>query len=488
VSGGFPGALGGGARSRTAGRILAVAGALLLVAGAAVGARAGGEASAAARAAAIVAAGGTVLWAVWRVHPAVLITGGVMLSPFSGHWPLLGIPGAVAPDRLLLVAGVLCVLLRSRGLGAAPPLTRTGINWLLAATVIYAAVSAAAAGTLTDKDSAITLFERFGILEFGLLLVAPIAFREARHREALLVALVALGGYLGLVAVGEVSGLNQLVFPRYILNPAVGIHFTRGRGPFLEAVTNGTALYLCGVAAAIAVVRWRSAAARLAAGIVVVMCAVGIVGTLERSVWLGAVIATSVMMLAHRSTRAYLLPALASGAVLALAVLAFLPGLKAKAVQRANNRGTVYDRLNLAHAGLGMVQARPLLGFGWASFKRRSGPFFEQNPNYPLTASDEIIHNLFLTYAAELGLVGLTLWAACLIWGVGSALLIRGPPSLAHWRALLMAFTVMYVVVGNFVFPQVFPNLMIWLLAGVVLSARLPPPVTRHGGDGSAAA
>jgi O-antigen ligase len=182
-------------------------------------------------------------------------------------------------------------------------------------------------------------------------------------------------------------------------------------------------------------------------------------------------------MLAHRSTRPFVLPTLAGGAALALAVLTFVPGLDVKVAERANNRGTLYDRQNLAHAAIGMVDARPLLGFGWASFQRRSEPFFEQNPNYPLTATDQIIHNLFLTYAAELGLVGLTLWAACLVCGVGSALVIRGPPSLALWRALLIAFGTMYLVVGNFVFPQVFPNVVMWLLAGIVMTARYGEPV-----------
>jgi putative inorganic carbon (hco3(-)) transporter len=471
VSAGVPDAVGPGARSGVAGRALAVALVFVVAVGAAV--RVGGEARTAALAAAALAAAGAALVAVWRVHPAVLITGGVMLSPFSSHWPLLGIPGAAAPDRLLLSAGVVCVLLRSRGTGKRPPLTRTGLNWLFAAALIYVVISAVSIGTLTNKDAAVQLYERFGILEFGLFLVAPVAFAEPRHRAMFHAALVALGAYLGYIAVCEAFGLQRLVVPRYITNPNVGIHFNRGRGPFLEAVTNGTALFVCGAAAAIAVARWRSPITRLAAAGVVVMCAIGVVGTLERSVWLGTVAATCVVLLAFRQGRRYLLPVLAGGALLALAALAFIPGLRTKTSERASNRGTLYDRQNLAHAAVGMVEARPLFGFGWSSFLERSIPYFEQSPNYPLTAVGEIVHNQFLGYAAELGLVGLTLWAACLLWAVGRALLSRGPPG-DPWRALLVAFAAMYVVVGNFVFPQVFPNMMIWLLAGIVLATRAP--------------
>jgi O-antigen ligase len=453
--------------------------AILVFVAVAAGIRAGGEPRSAALALIGAAALAGAAAIAWRLPPALIITGGVLLSPFSSHWPLLGIPGALAPDRILLVTGVLCVLLRSRGLGDAPRLTRTGLNWLFAATLAYALVSALAAGTLSDRDAAVQLFERFGVLEFALFLVAPIAFREARYRNLLLIALVALGAYLGATAVFETVGLRQFVFPRYISDPNVGIHFNRGRGPFLEAVTNGTALYLCGLAAAIAVVSWRDPIARLLALGVVGLCAVGIVGTLERSVWLGTIFASCVVLASNRRARAWALPVVATGAVAALAILAVIPGLQAKVAERADNRGTVYDRQNLAGAAIRMAETRPLFGFGWASFKRESQPYFVQDPNYPLTATDEIVHNLVLTYAAEIGLVGLTLWAACLTWGVGSALLIRGPPSLAPWRFMLIGFTAMYLVVANSVFPQVFPNVMIWLLAGIVLSGRVARPARR---------
>ena len=54
------------------------------------------------------------------------------------------------------------------------------------------------------------------------------------------------------------SRLDALVFPKYILDPNYGIHVARGRGPFVDAVANGLALYTCSVMCAIAVASWRS--------------------------------------------------------------------------------------------------------------------------------------------------------------------------------------------------------------------------------------
>src|SRR5205085_1804298 len=84
----------------------------------------------------------------------------------------------------------------------------------------------------------------YGVLLFAIFYVAPVAFRKASERRMLLALLVGMGAYLGLTTLFETVHLNALVFPRYILNPNIGTHFGRGRGPFVEAVTNGTALFV----------------------------------------------------------------------------------------------------------------------------------------------------------------------------------------------------------------------------------------------------
>jgi O-antigen ligase len=120
-----------------------------------------------------------------------------------------------------------------------------------------------------------------------------------------------------------------------------------------------------------------------------------------------------------------------------------------------------------------MINARPITGFGWGKFQDDSLLYFKQSQNYPLTDENKFgLHNFLLSYAVELGLPGLTLWALGLILGVGSALLSRGPPDLGPWRVALLAIFVMLLVVSNSVPPTEFPNLSVWLFAGVAFSGR----------------
>src|SRR5690606_16247627 len=95
-------------------------------------------------------------------------------------------------------------------------------HWLLFAALLWATASAYWAGTLTQPDGFFALLDRFGVMPFLAFLVAPIAFRTDRQRTILLGTLVLLGAYLGLTALFEGVGLDQLVVPPYITDPSEG--------------------------------------------------------------------------------------------------------------------------------------------------------------------------------------------------------------------------------------------------------------------------
>lgn len=410
----------------------------------------------------------------WQVNPAYIFAAAVVLSPLAGNWQVLGVPGALGLDRLLLVAAVSVALLRELLAERQSRLHLEPVHWVLAAAIVYAAGSALAAGTLADNDSFFRLLQIYGLLPFLAFLTAPLVFRHRRDREILLVAFVCLGAYLGLTALFESIGLNALVFPKYILNPEYGTHFGRARGPFVEAVTNGTGLYVCAVASAIALATWRQRGKRIAAGSICALCLLGTFLTLQRSVWLATLLATIVAMLSIRDLRRFMVPAIAVGAIAVLAALAFIPGLAGNTQERLGDQRTVQDRENANRAAINMVESRPLAGFGWGEFNERSIDYFQLNPDYPLSRT--VVHNLFLGLAAELGLIGLTLWIVGFLLGVGVAMTSRAPPDLLPWRAGLVAIGVFYLVVSNFVPPVVFPNLIVWLWAGIVWVGRQPSP------------
>jgi O-antigen ligase len=419
----------------------------------------------------------------WRIEPAYTLSAAILLTPFAGNWPQLGVPGPLSPDRLLLAAGIVAVLLRAPPIADRPRLQVSSTHWLLGLAAAYALVSAAVAGTLLQRDPFLKLVDAFGIMPFLVFLVAPLAFRTAHQRRVLLGTLVVLGTYLGLTVLFETAQLDALVFPKYIVDPNYGIHPHRGRGPFADAVANGLALYTCAVACAIAVATWQSGRLRALAIAVGLVCVVGSFLSLERSVWIGVIVGSGVAMLATRGLRRYLVPVAVAVAIAIGASLALIPGLSEKVSPRVNQGGaSLWDRRNLATAAVNMVEAKPLFGFGWSRFTRYSTDYFQQAFDYPLSATTAGVHNTPLTYAAELGLVGMTLWVVGLVCGVGAALATRGPPDLDRWRVGLLAIAAAYLIVMNSVPPTAWLNRSLWLLAGVVYSgryvlSRTPPPL-----------
>jgi putative inorganic carbon (HCO3(-)) transporter len=453
---------------------LALAGALVLTVGAAFTARYGFTA-AAEGAVIVLALAGVVAagYIVWCTEPRYTFTLALMVTPFASNWQQLGIPGFLAPERLLLLAGVIVVALRGPGIRERPRLRFGWVHYAMVALTLYVAVSALVSHTLFVKAPGIQLVETFGILPFLAFTVAPVVFPTGRERMTLLKGLVALGAYLSLTTLFEMAGPKSLVFPSYILNPKYGLHYGRGRGPFVEAVSNGFALYVCAVACVIAMRTWQSRGWRIAAGVIAAVSVVGVLLTLERSVWIGALAGTLIVMLATRSLRRRLMPILVGGAICLGAALVVVPGLSEKVSARAGDQQTVWDRENMYATAERMIAARPLFGFGWNRYLDSNTPYLRQSKTHPLTATATNIHNALLGYGVEIGLIGVAVWLFVIVMGVGGALLTRGPASLEPWRFGLLAVFVFFIVVQDAVPPtQVFDSLVLWLWAGIVWGAR----------------
>jgi O-antigen ligase len=180
------------------------------------------------------------------------------------------------------------------------------------------------------------------------------------------------------------------------------------------------------------------------------------------------VVAAVVAMLAVKQWRKYLLP----GAVLVvlgvLAALALVPGLQAKADARLNDESPVWDRYNTNNAAINMIETRPLFGFGWQTFPTTGPDYMRQADKYPITTHTLEVHNVFLSHAAELGLVGSILWLGALLSAIGGALLRRGPPELHAWRIGLLAIFAAFMSVAMFgPLSYPFPNALLWTWAGI---------------------
>lgn len=406
------------------------------------------------------------------VDPAWLLTAGLLLTMFAGHWDRLGFGSGVGPHRVVLVAGALAVLLRAPPARDRPPLRLGAAHFALAAAVAYVVISALFEGTLSHPDGQVAMFDTYGLVPFALFVVAPVAFTTERQRMILLGGLVAAGAYLSVTAVLEKLKLYDLVLPAYIGDPAVGIHFGRARGPFAEAAANGMALAICGAAAAVALVLWQRPLHRFLAGVVLVLAPVGVLLTLTRGAWLAAIVAAFVALATTAGLRRYVPGVAAAGTVAVLLAFALIPGVADEARDRQNDKSPVYERENTTRAGLRMVADRPFLGFGWWFESDEMLPYYRLHPDIPLTGARAGLHNIYLLYAVALGFVGLGLWAIAVALAFGRAVGVRGPPRIVPWQVGLKAALAAWLVVGIFgPANYAFPTAVIWTWAGLVWPA-----------------
>jgi O-antigen ligase len=435
----------------------------------------------------LITAGTLVLRRLWELPPAVAMCAAIVLTVFSGGWSQIGL-GGLPFNRLLIAIVLLQVFLRAPGAAHLPLLRTRNVHLVMCAAILYAVGSAAAAGTLGNESSVLLISDVLGLAPFLVFLVTPAIFATEPERRLLLATLVGLGAYLAITTLLESLGPHGLVFPSYIAgSDAARPGILRPGGPFQSPVENGFANFACAVAAVIAFVRWQGRRRNLAL-LVGLACALACFLTLERGVWVAAAVATVVTALCTRSGRRWMIP----GAVLSIvaigAVLTVFPALSERTSERANTQQSVWDRHNMTAAGLRMVADKPLFGFGWDRYERDSLDYFRQSPDFPMTGYTPVVtiglpealqplHNTYLAYAVELGLVGFSLWMLSLLWAVGGAIFSRGPEGLRPWKLGLLAIFVFFLIVSLVDPHQLpFPVVLLMIWAGVAWGSASREP------------
>jgi O-antigen ligase len=427
-----------------------------------------------------VLAGVLALRRLWQMPPAAAMCAALALTIFSGAWQQIGV-GGLPFDRLLLAIVLLQLFLLAPGVARIPRPQIRAVHLLMALAAIYATGSALAAGTLGGETGLLSLIDLFGLAPYLMFLLAPTIFAGRRERRMLLATLVCVGLYLGLTAIFESLGPHALVFPRYILHVDAATPGERAGGPFQSSLAEGFATFSCAVAALIACVQWRAEGRRRLAVLAGTSVAVSLFGafvTLERGVWIAAVAGGVCTALASRAGRRWVLPGLVGCALVIGGALALSPSLSRKTSNRASSQISVWDRENQTYAGLRMLAARPLFGFGWERYRSDSFDYFRQGADFPMYGykpSNAVqgektlpLHDTYLAYAVELGIVGALLWLAALLWGVGEAICSPADGELRRWKLGLLAIAVFFLVVAVFNPSQApFSVLLLWLWAGV---------------------
>ena len=103
-----------------------------------------------------------LIYLALTVDPAAVLTAGVVLTPFAGNWQQLGIPGILAPDRILIATTIVMVMVRA-ATGRGEPLPRLRpVHYVLALAGLWAVGNALVAHTLTQRASLLKIVEAYG--------------------------------------------------------------------------------------------------------------------------------------------------------------------------------------------------------------------------------------------------------------------------------------------------------------------------------------
>lgn len=393
---------------------------------------------------------------------------GLAASIFTGQSQQIGLP--LSLDRLILPAALVLFAADRRR----RRLSMTPWAWLALAYLGCVVASMVLFDTLGQRSGWFALLDRDAIPMLFFALGAAL-FDTERARDLLLKTLCLVGLYLGVTAVLEFVAPG-LVWPRYIANADLGLHFGRARGPFLGAEGMGLACALTAYASLLLVGRrlpgW-SWLARLSATVALM----GVALALTRSIWIGVAAAAVVTLVLEPRTRRFLPHAVAAG-LAAVAAIAATPWLSALLEARASASAPVYDRLASNRGALELLADQPLTGIGWRRFYPYGSEWMRQGDQFPMNNAIIEVHNVLLSRAAELGLPTAALFLGLIVFGPLAHTLRRTSGPLRGWKVVGAAAIVTWLVAGLFgPLATPFPNYVAWLLAGVAA-----PGVLRLGG------
>ncbi len=234
--------------------------------------------------------------------------------------------------------------------------------------------------------------------------MASLVFTGEASLRALEAFLLAVLAYLSIIAILFLCGMKSWIVPSFIIDPSIGIHADRARGPFLQAVANGVTLNLLWL---IAVDAYRRGRLRgVLAWFFLPAPPLAILATKTRAVWLSFVVCVLALLWLSSSPRVRraCLGLVLAGVVGWLSALTF-DSVNNSLTDRLKERSPIEFRMAVYRAGWDMFYEKPLLGWGaaqsQAGLERRISEFHQE---------EFFVHNTFLEIAVDYGLVGLALY------------------------------------------------------------------------------
>lgn len=225
-----------------------------------------------------------------------------------------------------------------------------------------------------------------------------------------------LGVYLCIISGLEFFNLKQFVFPRYIANPEIGIHWERARGPFLNAPYNGEAI-LIGFISGLHLLQKKMGFSRIIHQSALLLFFPAVFFTLTRSVYVAMLVALIILLGWYKTSfpkwKLISLPLV----IVLIVGIANSPRL----LSTERREGGVYQvkevdvRFALLKRSAYLFSESPFVGIGFAQFLPSNLRSYKGRTPYSSDELTALQHNHLLGIATELGIPGILIYLAIVI-------------------------------------------------------------------------
>lgn len=349
-----------------------------------------------------------------RLSTVTQAVGVVVVGYVLGYefWHADAGPIPLTLERVAL-AGVVGLAAWRIGVGKSPRPVPIGLDWAIGLLCAYLTVSC-----LLSKPGDGVELPTSPLFRLVVSFWAPAALYAVLRTSVvdgvaarrLMTLLACLGVYLGVTALLETAGVWSLVFPRYIANPDIGLHFGRARGPALNSVSLGVHLVVCCAAAWLLIPRasrpmqlfWFGACGLMTLAVLL---------TYTRSTWLG-LMGTVLVVTCLQLPQVWRTPTFVTASALGLLLL--VVGKDAIVELKREDSGavsahSVQQREAFAYVSAQMVRDDPLWGVGFGRFYDKKMPYLtDRRQSFELESIRPLHHhNTLLGLLVETGLLGL---------------------------------------------------------------------------------
>jgi O-antigen ligase len=277
--------------------------------------------------------------------------------------------------------------------------------------------------------------------------------------------------------------ITALVFPKFILNPAISgrevFWGERTMGVFLQPSVTGMAMVSMFVLSLYSLSRMRGAVARILPWFLTGVTPVAVFFSYTRSVYLGFFFAMMALILFSRKLKVY---ALVIVVAIALGVMGNWSNVTSedRSAGGIGTKSTAIGRLTLLQASMSMFVDRPLFGVGFQNFRKYAEPYVRQVRTTVLGYRESWIgkgisqHNHFLSILTETGLMGVIPLLLVWFFVLQGVIRARSATSVMYdsdFVVVVLAVFAQYLTASMFMEPRWFEfmNTLPYLLAGIVV-------------------